>query len=60
MVRAVISRQTSCVGLFIVMPDTRSERVEVRFASSARSAPTRAALGRQPCVQYVRARLHTC
>ena len=60
MVRGVISKQTRSVGLFIVMPDTRSERVEVRFASSARSAPTRAALGRQPCVQYVRARLHTC
>ena len=60
MVRGVISKQTRSVGLVIAQPDTRSERVEVRFASSARSVPTRAALGRQPCVQYVRARLHTC
>ena len=55
MVRTVISKQTNCAGLVIVIRDTASERVEVRFASSARSAPTRAALGRQPCVQYVRA-----
>ena len=55
MVRTVISKQTNCAGLVIVIRDTAPERVEVRFASSARSVPTRAALGRQPCVRYVRA-----
>ena len=60
MVRTVIAKQTNCAGLVIVIRDTAPERVEVRFASSARSVPTRAALGRQPCVRYVRARIHTC
>ena len=55
MVRAAISRQANCAGVFVMMPATDPKRAEVRFTSSARSAPTRAALGKQPCVQYVRA-----